>query len=188
MISIVFKEEGGIIVDRQFYNQYYDLVYKYILFTTHDEQLTHDLLQETFFKFFKQSITMISNEQAYLLRIARNLIYDHFRKKRLIQFFTLKEDTRTDDAPLPDCILIQEEISTTLYKALQQIPFKQREVIVLRYIEEFTVKETAHILKCNETRVKNDTARGLKTLRNLLEGGELDGRAKVEETTKHLSK
>ena len=187
MISIVFKDERGIMVDRQFYNQYYDLVYKYILYTTHDEHLTHDLLQETFYKFFRQAKMTISNEQAYLLRIARNLIYDHFRKKRLIHFFTLKEDTRIDDAPLPDCLIIQEEISSMLYKALQQIPLKQREVIVLRYIEDFTVKETAQILNCNETRVKNDTARGLKTLRKLIEGSELDDRTAVEETTKRLS-
>ena len=174
-------------MDRQFYNRYYDVVFKYILFTTHDEQLSHDLLQETFYKFWKSTNITFSNEKAYLIKIARNLIYDYFRRKRLIQFVTLTEDKRIDNSPLPDCIVIQEEIAQKLYTALYQLSLKQREVIVLRYIEDFSVKETAQILKCNETRVKNDTARGLKLLRNILEGGELDGRTTVKETTKHFN-
>ena len=159
-------------MDKQLYLQYYDDVFRFILYTTHDEQLTHDLLQDTFYKFFKNYQQTIQNEKAYLIKIARNLITDHFRKKRLIQIITLKEDKRIDDAPLPDLIVLQQELSIELYKALYELPLKYREVVVLRYIEGYSVKETAAILKCNETRVKNDSARGLKMLRILLEGSE----------------
>lgn len=160
-------------MDKQLYLRYYDDVFRFILYTTHDEQLTHDLLQDTFYKFFKNNQPSIQNEKAYLIKIARNLITDYFRKKRLIQIITLKEDKRIDDAPLPDLIVLQQELSIELYNALYELPLKYREVIVLRYIEGYSVKETAAILKCNETRVKNDSARGLKTLRILLEGSNL---------------
>ena len=160
-------------MDKQFYLRYYDDVFRFILYTTHDEQLTHDLLQDTFYKFFKINQRTIQNEKACLIKIARNLITDHFRKKRLIQIITLKEDKRIDDAPLPDLIVLQQELSIELIKALYELPMKYREVIVLRYIEGYSVKETASILKCNETRVKNDSARGLKTLRIILEGSDL---------------
>ena len=160
-------------MDKQFYLRYYDDVFRFILYTTHDEQLTHDLLQDTFYKFFKNNQRTIQNEKAYLIKIARNLITDHFRKKRLIQIITLKEDKRIDDAPLPDLIVLQQELSIGLFKALYELPMKYREVVVLRYIEGYSVKETATILKCNETRVKNDSARGIKTLRILLEGSDL---------------
>ena len=153
--------------------RYYDDVFRFILYTTHDEQLTHDLLQDTFYKFFKNNQRTIQNEKAYLIKIARNLITDYFRKKRLIQIITLKEDKRIDDAPLPDLIVLQQELSIELFKALYELPMKYREVVVLRYIEGYSVKETATILKCNETRVKNDSARGIKTLRILLEGSDL---------------
>ena len=131
-------------------------------------------MQDTFYKFFKNHQRSIQNEKAYLIKIARNLITDHFRKKRLIQIITLKEDKRIDDAPLPDLIVLQQELSIELFKALYELPMKYREVVVLRYIEGYSVKETAAILKCNETRVKNDSVRGLKTLRILLEGSELN--------------
>ena len=161
-------------MDKQFYLRYYDDVFRFILYTTHDEQLTHDLLQDTFYKFFKNNQRTIQNEKAYLIKIARNLITDYFRKKRLIQIITLKEDKRIDDAPLPDLIVLQQELSIELFKALYELPMKYREVVVLRYIEGYSVKETAAILKCNETRVKNHSVRGLKTLRILLEGSELN--------------
>ena len=141
-------------MDRQLYLRYYDDVFRFILYTTHDVQLTHDLLQDTFYKFFKNYQRTIQNEKAYLIKIARNLITDHFRKKRLIQIITLKEDKRIDDAPLPDSIVLQQELSIELYKALYELSLKYREVVVLRYIEGYSVKETAAILKCNETRVK----------------------------------
>ena len=46
--------------------------------------------------------------------------------------------------------------------------------IVLRYIEELSVRETAELLGISETKVKNNTARGLQALRKLL-GGDFDG-------------
>ena len=171
-------------MDKQLYLRYYDDVYRFILYTTHDEELTRDLLQDTFYKFFNSNRQSINNEKAYLLKIARNLITDHYRKKRLIQMITLKEDKRIDEAPLPDSIVLKEELSVQLYKALLELQMKYREVIVLRYIEGYSVKETAHILNCNETRVKNDSARGLKTLRIYLEGGELDDRTAAKTATK----
>lgn len=166
-------------MDKQLYLHYYDDVYRFVLYMTHDEQLTNDLLQDTFYKFFKTDTRHIQQVKPYLLKIARNLITDYFRKKRLIEMITLKEDKRVDDAPLPDDVIVQEELSLELYNALYKLPLKYREVVILRYIEQYSVKETASILKCKEARVKNDSARGLKTLRVQLEGGELDDRAKA---------
>jgi RNA polymerase sigma-70 factor, ECF subfamily len=74
---------------QKIYQENYIAVYKYILYLTNEAQLTHDLLQETFYRFYKQQASNIDNPKAFLLRIARNIVYDHFRKKRIVQFFTL---------------------------------------------------------------------------------------------------
>lgn len=76
-------------------------------------------------------------------------------------------------ADLPEVVVERNAENEKLYDALQQIKWNYREVIVLRYIEEYSVKETAMILNCSEVKVKNNTARGLKALRELL-GGEED--------------
>ena len=55
-----------------------------------------------------------------------------------------------------------------------------KEVVILRYIEEYSVKETAKILGQSETQVKNNTARGLQKLRELMEGGGRNASRKAE--------
>ena len=164
-------------MDRSFYDLHYDALYKYLLYMTRDESLARGLLQETFYRFYKHKKNEIAFSKALLFKIARNLFYDTYRRKKLIQFVTLAFDERVDASPLPAMIVEQNEVNEKLYTALSHLAIKQREVIILRYIEQYSVKETAQILQCTEARIKNDTARGLKRLRELLEGGNVYGKA-----------
>ena len=148
----------------------YDAVYKYIRYLTNDPELTHDLLQETFYRYYHKNYTDF--ERTYLLKIARNLVYDHYRRKKIIGFFQLNSEPIVKEG-LPEEIIERNAEIEKLYGALQQIKWNYREVVILRYIEEYSVKETAIILNCSEVKVKNNTARGLKALRELL-GGEED--------------
>lgn len=159
-------------MQREVFERHYDAVYKYIRYLTNDSDLTHDLLQETFYRFYQKNYT--EHERTYLLKIARNLVYDHYRRKKIISFFQLKSEPIAEQA-LPEEVLERNTEIEQLYTALQQIKWNYREVVVLRYIEEYSVKETAAILRCSEVKVKNNTARGLKALRELL-GGEADVR------------
>ena len=155
---------------REVFEDNYDAVYKYIRYLTNDPELTHDLLQETFYRFYHKNYSEF--ERTYLLKIARNLVYDHYRRKKIIGFFQLKTEP-VAVAELPEAVVERNAENEKLYTALQQIKWNYREVIVLRYIEDYSVKETAIILNCSEVKVKNNTARGLKALRELL-GGEKD--------------
>lgn len=166
-------------MNRAVYDEHYEAVLKYIVYIVNDEQLAYDLLQDTFLKFYRFDFH-VQYPRTYLMKIARNCIYDYFRRKRIVQFFTLMRDERVDEKPLPQMVVEQNEENERLYMALQQLPVKLREVITLRYIEEYSVKEAAEILNCNESKVKNDTAKGLKLLREWLKGGKEDGRTKAE--------
>lgn len=163
------------------YHEHYALIYKYILYLTANKELTHDLLQETFYRFYKNT-RQVQQEKALLVTIARNLVYDYFRKKRLLSFIPYQKDIPIDDKPLPDEIVERGEEITALYKALQQIKLSYREAIVLRYIEDFSVKEVAIALNCSEIQVKIIQRGDLKQV--LLEGGEKDGQ-KAERTFKN---
>ena len=152
------------------FDTHYDAIFKYILYLTNDRHLAHDLLQETFYRYYQKNYD--TNELLYLLKIARNLVYDHFRRRKLMDFITLKKEPPTI-AKLPEEVLLQNAENDALYNALQQIKTNYREAVILRYIEQYSVKETADILNTTEAKVKNDTARALKALRALL-GGECD--------------
>lgn len=157
-------------MQRELFDAHYEAIYKYIRYLTNDAELSHDLLQETFYRFYQKHYT--EHQRTYLLKIARNLVYDQYRRRKLLSFFQMKSEP-LDVEKLPEDVVLQQEKVRMLYAALQQIKWSYREVVILRYIEEYSVKETAQILNCSEAKVKNNTARGLKALRVLL-GGETD--------------
>ena len=71
----------------QLYKMHNRSIYKYLFYLKQDPMLAEDLLQETFLRAWKQTTYKIqANELTWLRIIARNLVYDHFRRKRLIQF------------------------------------------------------------------------------------------------------
>ncbi|MEK4426131.1 RNA polymerase sigma factor [Solibacillus sp. FSL K6-1523] len=154
---------------RELFDAHYEAVYKYIRYLTNDADLAHDFLQETFYRYYQKNYT--EHERTYLLKIARNIVYDHYRRKKILSFFHLKTEPEAQ-GELPEEVIIQNDELEKLYTALQRIKWNYREVVVLRYIEEYSVKETAEILNCSEVKVKNNTARGLKALRILLGGAE----------------
>ncbi|MGW4208247.1 SigE family RNA polymerase sigma factor [Lentzea sp. NPDC004789] len=57
------------------------------------------------------------------------------------------------------------EQNSRLHDALQRVPPKQRAVLVLRYVHDLSIEQTAAELGCSQGNVKSQTARGLATLR-----------------------
>lgn len=182
--SFVYRvgKEGGRHLQQQFqqdYEAHSDAIFKYIYYLAGNKELAEDLTQETFYKAFqnRQTYRQDANALTWLRKIARNLVYDHFRRKRILQFvpFVHKESIR-DEAILPEEFLIKGEDFLAVFQALYTIKLEYREAILLRHIEELSVKETATQLGWSEAKVKNNTARGLSALKKKLgEGGFIYG-------------
>ncbi|MFJ7218271.1 SigE family RNA polymerase sigma factor [Amycolatopsis sp. NPDC098790] len=60
-------------------------------------------------------------------------------------------------------------ISGPLLRALAEVPPKQRAAVVLRYCADLPAAEVAEVLRCSEGTVRSQAARGLETLRGVLE-------------------
>lgn len=174
-IVLINREEAFHI--RQLFETYYDSIYQYIYYLTNNREAADDFVQETFIRYGRMQ--SVENPKAALYRIARNLVYDYARRKKLLQWVPLLGDQYKDTALLPEEIAVKGEEVAALYEALRGLRLNYREVIVLRYIEECSVAETAKLLGLSEVQVKNYTARGLKQLRERL-GGELDGMEAVQ--------
>jgi DNA-directed RNA polymerase specialized sigma24 family protein len=69
----------------------------------------------------------------------------------------------------------QVDLRDALVRLLDQLPPRQRAVIVARYWEQLTEAETAAVLGCSAGTVKSATSRGLRRLRELSNGGLGDG-------------
>ena len=159
----------------QYFDEHDEAVFHFIYFLVGHKETAEDLTQETFLRALKTpNYRGDAQVKTWLITIARNTVYDFFRRKKLLKFVPfLAHNEKIDHTYTPENWLDKQSTAYVLYEALGNLKFEYREAIVLRKIEGFSIKETAHILQWSESKVKNNTERGLKALRILL-GGEWD--------------
>lgn len=151
------------------FHEYSSLIYRFILLMVSNREEAEDLTQEVFIRVHK-ALPQFKGESSYktwLYTIARNLVYDHCRKKRTINL--LKELARFERTePIPEEILELKEQSQSLYQALLALKLSYREIIILRKIKGYQINETAEILGWTESKVKTTLHRALNALKNEL--------------------
>ena len=162
----------------QHYEMYSDPIYQFLYFITFDVQLSEDLMQETFIRAHEAKHTYRgeANILTWLRTIAKNIAYDHFKRKKIITFLPFtKNDAETAVTLSAEQLLSIEEEKRELYQAIANLKLEHRLAIILRKIEGLSIKETATILGWNEAKVKNNTERGMKALESLMKGGSENG-------------
>ncbi|KEZ50905.1 RNA polymerase sigma factor [Metabacillus indicus] len=167
----------------EWYSQYHQTIFKYILMMTKDYQQAEDLTHETFLKAFRQhhSFRQDSSPKTWLFRIAHNVTVDDARKKKpvrlVMELFRQKKDTSL----LPEHFVEMKENSKELYQALEMLKDSHREVIIIRKIKGFSISETSEILGWSETKVKSTLSRAIHALEKTLikEGYQDEQRSKL---------
>jgi RNA polymerase sigma-70 factor (ECF subfamily) len=156
-----------------------DKVYTYILLMVKNEHLAHDIFQETFIKVVKSLHAGKYQENgkfiSWVVRIAHNLIIDHFRKEKQMRTFSNDEyemdifnSPKFSDNTIEEDI-IQDQIMSDVRQLVEFLPDEQKEVIVLRHFMGLSFKEISE-----QTNVSINTALGrmryaLINLRKLVE-------------------
>ena len=136
-----------------------ELVSKYrgkIYFTlyamVHNEDDALDLLQDTFIKTY-QSLHKLKNAEffrCWLHKIAINLATNFINKRKRLQRYKDKQiQNKRQSCHPPHYYLERQEIQDFVRHLIAQLPPKQRSVLVLCDIEEYSYKETATILDCS---------------------------------------
>ena len=152
------------------YHLYSNDVYSYVLFLLGDHELSKDILQDTFLRAYNCYESFHGgNTKAWLCRIARNLTMDHFRKKRPIAYFFDSFSSVYTHTPTPEQVALLNESARELYVALAKLKRSYKDVIILRKIKEFSIKETADILGWSESKVKVTLYRAMAALKKELE-------------------
>lgn len=139
----------------EWYDRYSDSIFSYIFMMVRDYQLAEDLTQDTFLNAYKKyhSFEERAKPKTWLFSIARNITIDYMRKRKPISVFKDIFGTKEDTNPLPADIVEVRETSKELYRALGNIKQPYREVIVLRKLKGFSIKETSEILNWSESKV-----------------------------------
>lgn len=124
-----------------------------------------DIIQDAYSRLLKASKEKpIKEPTALLYTIARNLVYDLFRRRKVVKFESLTQisgsfvvDTETD---VEETVSLREEIDL-LVKAVEALPKRCRQVMTLRMIYGHSRKEIARQLGVSEHTVKAQLAKGI---------------------------
>lgn len=130
-----------------------------------DASLAEDAAQETFIKAWRSlaSFRSESSERTWLMRIAVNTCRDALRTS-----WFRRLDRRVTPEELP--LVSPGPQEPALAQAITRLPARDREVILLRYYEQLSPDEIAHMLRQPLNTVKSRLARAKKKLKQLLEG------------------
>ena len=152
------------------FNEYYDKIARYAFVRVRNRTEAEDIASEVFLKalhslesYKQQGIPM----QAWLFRIAHNLVVDHFRKtakKKTIPIDSVQIESVTDPVRTAEMNIELARVN----KAMEQLTPAQREVIRLRFFGGFTSKEVGQILNKGDGAIREMQRAATQSLRNLL--------------------
>lgn len=160
-----------------FYHKYHRDLYQFVFYMVKDSTQTEDIVQEVYVKVLKSYDTFRgdSSEKTWLFAIARHTTLDFFRQQqkkqhRLVDLFSWNktEHDLKDEKALPEEIVVANQEIQQIYQKLQACSIDQKQVIILRYIQSFSIQETADIMGWTISKVKTTQHRAIKKLQELL--------------------
>lgn len=151
------------------YKEYFEIVNKYLFCLTHNNDISEELTQETFYKAVRKIDTYKGEckMSVWLCQIAKNIWYDQCRKNKNIINVEEKDllDVQALDTIEEQIISKEEKIS--LYRKMQNLDEKTREVIYLRITGELSFKEIGIILNKTENWARVTFYRGKNQLKEV---------------------
>ena len=151
---------------KEIYEEYFETVNKYLFCLTKNYDIAEELTQETFYRAVKRISTYKGDCKisVWLCQIAKNLWYDQCRKnKKIVNYDYDMSNLEVKDSVEEQIISNDEKI--TLYKKMQKLDEKTREVIYLRITGELSFKEIGDILNKSETWARVTFYRGKQKMK-----------------------
>lgn len=146
-------------------NRHKNKVFTYISIYVREQSLAEDIFQETFLKVIRSlkagKYTDNGKFLSWVMRIAHNLIIDHFRREKQMRMLSnddYESDILNERKFAEDNIedsLVKEQIENDVRVLLDRLPDDQREVVMLRHYAGLSFKEIAE-----QTQVSINTALG----------------------------
>jgi len=140
----------------QLINRHQNRIYAYILMIVKDKALADDLFQDTFIKVINTIRAGSYNEEGkflqWVMRIAHNLIIDHFRKSNRMPVI---DNSKNEDFNIFDTLnimeqsiedkIITDQIHRDVRKLIEFLPNEQKEVLYMRHYAEMSFKDIAEV-------------------------------------------
>jgi len=150
-------------------------LYVYVFELVHDEQTSLDLVQETFIAAVRHIGSLRDDGKfgSWLFGIAHQKCVQRWRKQNREEI--LREEIAQGPNEFensPDDLLIRREQEAEFMQLLNQLPLPQRSVLLLHFVEDFSIEEIAGITDTNPGTVKSRMHHAKRALKQLWEATE----------------
>jgi RNA polymerase sigma-70 factor (ECF subfamily) len=157
------------------YDHYSPAVYRFVFYRVSSQAVAEDLTSDTFFRALR-SMTQFQWQGkdfgAWLMTIARNLVVDHYKAGRTRLETSVDDFSGHDDTTEgPEDEVIAGLTNEILLEALQQLPEEQQTCLVMRFLNENSIAETAKVLGRTEGAIKQLQLRAVRNLAKLMPEG-----------------
>ena len=153
----------------QLYDLYFAKIYRFVYYRVNHQETAEDLVADTFIRAWN-GLSGIADGQAFngwLYQIARNLVVDHYRSRKVTVDLVTLENVLEYEGNIVD----ETELSLAQKKfleALEKLSPDQQITIKLRFLEDLSNREIAQILDKTEGAIRVIQHRAIKELKNLL--------------------
>lgn len=163
--------------------RYKSRIFSFIMSKVKNRDIAEDLFQDTFIKVINSLQKGKYNEEGkflpWMMRIAHNLVIDHFRKQSKMRNVRPTEefnifDILTDSSRIQDEEMIRKRVHKDLNMLIQNLPEDQMEVLKMRYFQDMSFKEIAAITKVSINTALGRMRYALINLRNLAQEQNID--------------
>lgn len=166
-------KKAAVDFDRQalveIYEHYNPEIFRYAYRQLDDNDLAEDCVADTFHRFMlaMQGGTKFENMRAYLYRIAHNWVTDHYRRQPL-PAISLEEDAHPDPDGNPSQVVADRLDRQRVRAALLRLSPDQRQVIELRFMENWSHHDVAEALGKSVDATRALQYRAVEALRQIL--------------------
>ncbi len=164
-------QQGDATACTALYDRYYEAVYRYCYYHVGDVDLAQDVTSDVFCRMVENLGNLRLDDRpllAWLYTVARNRTADVHRRKGQRAELALDE-VLVDSSLQTDGDLTGGLAADTLAAGLAELTDEQRQVILLRFIQDMDIAETAQLMKKTEGSIKALQHRALAALRRVLE-------------------
>ena len=138
------------------YKEYYPRVYAFLYKLCHDNEMTEEMTQDTFYELYKSLHKYNGSCKlfTFIASIAKNVYYKHIRKNKLeyIDIESIKELQDMGDTPEEACL--RSFKSKEIRRVIEKLPKNYRDVVILRVYADLTFPDVANALGISTSSAK----------------------------------
>lgn len=157
---------------RRVFSKFYDKnvrsLYRFVFLKVNSDEVTKDIVSESFTRLWNQmmSPTEVSDLRAYIYQVARNLVFDHYRRNDPDRL-SVEDIVIEDDTDLERDELISSD-TESLKVALSRLRGNYQDLLIFYYVENRSIPEIAEMENKSENTIRVTIHRAMKALEDEL--------------------